>query len=210
MNTTNLIIVFLTSYLIGSIPFGLIIVKLTHKIDIRTIGSGNIGATNVLRAGYPLLAFFTLLYDSLKGAMAVSIFKYVYTFRLFDCPLEVTYTLAGIFVILGHIFPIWLKFKGGKGVATAFGSILVINPIIGIACITTWLIIAILFKYSSLAAIISFILLPFYTYFFDEKITIYTLIISIIILFKHKSNIINLLNKKETKIKFRNKNGSTK
>jgi glycerol-3-phosphate acyltransferase PlsY len=194
-----LIILFLVSYLLGSLPYGLILVKVFKGIDIRTIGSKNIGATNVLRAGYPILAIFTVLFDGLKGALAVLIFKYLYV-QESSIPY---FVIAGMVAMLGHIFPVWLNFKGGKGVATAFGTILAINPILGLLCLLTWLLVAVFSKYSSLSAIISFTALPIFTFFLETQATIYLLVVSLVVLIKHKDNFIRLYKKQETKIKFK-------
>ena len=187
-------------YFFGSIPFAYILPKIFGLGDIRNLGSGNVGATNVLRAGNKLLAIIVLAFDIIKGFAPLFILKNYYHNELS----EIIILFIGSAAILGHIFPIWLKFKGGKGVATYIGFLFAINYIFGIFYIITWLLIALLKKYSSLASITSLVLLPFFVMiFYYEKNLIYLLIlINLIIISKHYSNIYRLINKSETKIKF--------
>ena len=187
-------------YFFGSIPFAYILPKIFGLGDIRNIGSGNVGATNVLRAGNKLLAIIVLAFDIIKGFAPLFILKNYYHNELS----EIIILFIGSTAILGHIFPIWLKFKGGKGVATYIGFLFAINYIFGIIFIITWLLIAFLKKYSSLASITSLVLLPLFVMLFSyEKHVIYLLIlINLIIISKHYSNIYRLINKSETKIKF--------
>mgnify|MGYP001264007775 FL=1 len=187
-------------YFFGSIPFAYILPKIFGLGDIRNIGSGNVGATNVLRAGNKLLAIIVLAFDIIKGFAPLFILKNYYHNELS----EIIILFIGSAAILGHIFPIWLKFKGGKGVATYIGFLFAINYIFGIIFIITWLLIAFLKKYSSLASITSLVLLPLFVMLFSyEKQIIYLLIlINLIIISKHYSNIYRLINKSETKIKF--------
>ena len=187
-------------YFFGSIPFAYILPKIFGLGDIRNLGSGNVGATNVLRAGNKLLAIIVLAFDIIKGFAPLFILKNYYHIELS----EIIILFIGSAAILGHIFPIWLKFKGGKGVATYIGFLFAINYIFGIFYIITWLLIALLKKYSSLASITSLVLLPFFVMiFYYEKNLIYLLIlINLIIISKHYSNIYRLINKSETKIKF--------
>ena len=187
-------------YFFGSIPFAYILLKIFGLGDIRNLGSGNVGATNVLRAGNKLLAIIVLAFDIIKGFAPLFILKNYYHNELS----EIIILFIGSAAILGHIFPIWLKFKGGKGVATYIGFLFAINFIFGIIFIITWLLIAFLKKYSSLASITSLVLLPFFVMiFYYEKNLIYLLIlINLIIISKHYSNIYRLINKSETKIKF--------
>ena len=187
-------------YFFGSIPFAYILPKIFGLGDIRKLGSGNVGATNVLRAGNKLLAIIVLAFDIIKGFAPLFILKNYYHNELS----EIIILFIGSAAILGHIFPIWLKFKGGKGVATYIGFLFAINYIFGIFYIITWLLIALLKKYSSLASITSLVLLPFFVMiFYYEKNLIYLLIlINLIIISKHYSNIYRLINKSETKIKF--------
>jgi glycerol-3-phosphate acyltransferase PlsY len=187
-------------YFFGSIPFAYILPKIFGLGDIRKLGSGNVGATNVLRAGNKLLAIIVLAFDIIKGFAPLFILKNYYHNELS----EIIILFIGSAAILGHIFPIWLKFKGGKGVATYIGFLFAINYIFGIIFIITWLLIAFLKKYSSLASITSLVLLPLFVMLFSyEKQIIYLLIlINLIIISKHYSNIYRLINKSETKIKF--------
>ena len=187
-------------YFFGSIPFAYILPKIFGLGDIRNLGSGNVGATNVLRAGNKLLAIIVLVFDIIKGFAPLFILKNYYHNEL----LEIIILFIGSAAILGHIFPIWLKFKGGKGVATYIGFLFAINYIFGIIFIITWLLIAFLKKYSSLASITSLVLLPLFVMLFSyEKQIIYLLIlINLIIISKHYSNIYRLIHKSETKIKF--------
>ena len=187
-------------YFFGSIPFAYILPKIFGLGDIRNIGSGNVGATNVLRAGNKLLAIIVLAFDIIKGFVPLFVLKNYYHNELS----EIIILFIGSAAILGHIFPIWLKFKGGKGVATYIGFLFAINYIFGIIFIITWLLIAFLKKYSSLASITSLVLLPIFVMLFSyEKQIIYLLIlINLIIISKHYSNIYRLINKSETKIKF--------
>jgi len=187
-------------YFFGSIPFAYILPKIFGLGDIRKLGSGNVGATNVLRAGNKLLAIIVLAFDIIKGFAPRFILKNYYHNELS----EIIILFIGSAAILGHIFPIWLKFKGGKGVATYIGFLFAINYIFGIIFIITWLLIAFLKKYSSLASITSLVLLPLFVMLFSyEKQIIYLLIlINLIIISKHYSNIYRLIHKSETKIKF--------
>jgi len=145
-------------YLFGSIPFGLVLTKLAGLGDIRTIGSGNIGATNVLRTGRKDLALATLLLDGGKGAIAVVFARLI----LSGDTQEPLALLAGLFAVVGHNFPVWLKFKGGKGIATTFGTMIAAVPIAGIMACVTWLAMAAIYRYSSLAALIALALVPAY------------------------------------------------
>jgi acyl phosphate:glycerol-3-phosphate acyltransferase len=146
------VIAALLGYLLGSIPFGLLLTKLAGLGDIRSIGSGNIGATNVLRTGRKDLALATLLLDGGKGAVAVLIARLVS---------EDLTVIAGGAAILGHQFPVWLKFKGGKGVATKLGTLIAVNWMVGIGTCLVWLLVAVVFRYSSLAALIATAASPF-------------------------------------------------
>ena len=189
----NYLIVSIFSYFIGSIPFGLLITKLFKLGDIREIGSGNIGATNVLRTGNKLAAAITLFFDIFKGSLALITTKYFFNDLMF---------LSFIFVYLGHIFPIWLKFKGGKGVATFIGGLLVINLKICILFLFTWLIIAKLFKISSLSALISFLIIFIYSAIFEGRDFVILMSFFLIInFFTHRQNILRLVKGEETKIK---------
>ena len=193
MNYDLLIIFF--SYLCGSIPFGLVISHIFKKDDPRSIGSKNIGATNVLRTSGVMLGLITLILDILKGFIAIKI-----TLMLNSDVIGLSMT----FVIIGHIFPIWLKFKGGKGVATFIGVLLAYNFQLFLLFTFTWLLCALLFKYSSLSAIIALITNLISTIAFDLNY-IYFIIVSFLILTKHFSNIQRLLTGNETKIVLKKK-----
>ena len=189
----DILYVFVYSYILGSVPFGLIITKIFLGKDIRDIGSGNIGTTNVLRTGKKSLASATLLPDILKGYISIII-----AYKYFN---ELIY-LSALICFIGHIFPIWLKFKGGKGVATYLGIILGISFMLGFVFAVTWLLTAIMFRYSSLSSIISSMIVCIYSLYTDNEIQSYFLfIIFIIIIFTHKENITRLKNSKENKIK---------
>ena len=193
MNYDLLIIFF--SYLCGSIPFGLVISYIFKKDDPRSIGSKNIGATNVLRTAGVMLGLITLILDILKGFIAIKI-----TLMLNSDLIGLSMT----FVIIGHIFPLWLKFKGGKGVATFIGVLLAYNFQLFLLFTFTWLLCALLFKYSSLSAIIALITNLISTIAFDLNY-IYFIIVSFLILIKHFSNIQRLLTGNETKIVLKKK-----
>ena len=190
---SDIIYVFVYSYLLGSIPFGLIITKIFLGKDIRKVGSGNIGTTNVLRTGKKSLAAATLLFDVLKGYFSILI-----TYNYFN---DLIY-LSALVCFIAHIFPMWLKFKGGKGVATYLGVILGISLNLGIVFGVTWIVIALIFRYSSLSSILGSMSVWIYSIFFANEIQSYFLFfLFVIIIFTHKENIIRLKNSKETKIK---------
>jgi len=189
----DIVYVFIYSYFLGSVPFGLIITKIFLGKDIRNLGSGNIGTTNVLRTGNKSLAAATLLFDVLKGYISIII-----AYKYFN---ELVY-FSALICFIGHIFPIWLKFKGGKGVATYLGIILGISFMLGVIFGISWILIAVIFRYSSLSSILSPIIVCIYSVFLNNEIQSYLLfIIFVIIIFTHKENIIRLKNSKESKIK---------
>ena len=188
----NLIIVTLYSYFLGSIPFGFILTKIFLKQDIRETGSGNIGATNVLRTGNKFLAILTLVLDFLKGYLTI-----IVTLKYFNDLI----LLSALICLLGHIFSIWLKFKGGKGVATYLGILLALSVNYFLIFIIVWFSILLIFKYSSLSSILSTFGILIYEYFFLENNILSFLFISfIIILYAHRSNILKLISKTETKV----------
>ena len=189
----NLIIVAVYSYLLGSIPFGLVLTKIFLKKDIREIGSGNIGTTNVLRTGKKSLAATTLLLDLLKGYLSV-----VITFHYFQDLIS----YSALLCFVGHIFPIWLKFKGGKGVATYLGVILALSYKFFLIFGVSWLVLTFLFRFASLSSIISTLIIFLYSYFFENNnFSLILFIFLIIILYTHRENIIRLKNSSENKIK---------
>lgn len=192
----HLFIPALLGYLFGAIPFGLLLTKLAGYDDIRNIGSGNIGATNVLRTGNKKLAFVTLLADAGKGAVAVLFIRYLgYG--------ETAAILAGMFAIIGHMFPVWLGFKGGKGVATALGTLLVLELPVGIIACLMWLFMAFVFRYSSLSALVALLATPLTAYFIAEgglALPLACWVIAALVWYRHKANIDRLLEGREPKI----------
>ena len=191
--TFEIFLVFFFSYLSGSIPSGLILTKLFLNKDIRDVGSKNIGATNVLRTGNKFIAILTLILDIIKGVLPVIITSFYF--------IDLIY-LSGLMAFLGHIFPIWLKFKGGKGVATYLGIILALSLKLGFIFCLSWIVIALLTRYSSLSSIVSTFLIFLISFFeVNFELNSYLFITFVIILYTHKQNIIRLKNKTEDKIK---------
>ena len=188
----NLIIVAVYSYLLGSIPFGLVLTKIFLKKDIREIGSGNIGTTNVLRTGKKSLAVATLMLDLLKGYFSIII-----TFTYFESLIS----YSALICFIGHIFPVWLKFKGGKGVATYLGVILALSYKFFLIFGVTWLVLSFLFRYASLSSIISSLIVFVCSYFFNYNFSLILFIFFIIIFYTHRENIVRLKNSEESKIK---------
>ena len=186
------LIIALGTYLIGSIPFGFLLTKLFLNKDIRDIGSGNIGATNVLRTGNKLIGFTTLLLDISKAVLPVIFIKFNYQDYIY---------IASLSVFLGHVFPVWLKFKGGKGVATYVGILLSINLIYGLVFIISWIIIFLLSRYSSLSSIIASLSVPVYLLVFENFNSIFFGILFILIFYTHRENVKRLKNKEESKTK---------
>ena len=186
------LIVGIISYLMGSIPFGLILTKIFLKKDIREIGSGNIGTTNVLRTGKKSLAVATLVLDLLKGYFSIII-----TFTYF----ENLISYSALICFIGHIFPVWLKFKGGKGVATYLGVILALSYKFFLIFGITWLVLSFLFRYASLSSIISSLIVFVYSYFFINNFSLILFIFFVIIIYTHRENIVRLKNSEESKIK---------
>ena len=181
------------AYLAGSIPFGLILVNITGAGNLREIGSGNIGATNVLRTGHKNIAIATLILDCGKGGVTVTVAQW---YGLDHA------VIAGVCSVVGHIFPIWLKFRGGKGVATVLGVLLAIAWQVGLTAIATWLIIAAIFRYSSLAAILALTLSTVYAWYLpDTNVSIMTTLIAGLSILRHKENMWRLIKGKESKIK---------
>ena len=189
----ELFIIGIISYLMGSIPFGLILTKIFLKKDIREIGSGNIGATNALRTGNKLIGYSTLMLDVLKAVIPVLYVKINFS--------DVVY-ISALCAFIGHVFPVWLKFKGGKGVATYVGILFSLNIIFGLVFGICWLIIFFISKYSSLASLIGSLSIPVYILILEglENVFFYV-IMFILIFFTHRENIKRLKNKEETKTK---------
>ena len=189
----ELILIISCSYLMGSIPFGYLLTKIFLKIDIRDIGSGNIGATNALRTGNKLIGYSTLTLDMLKAVLPVIFIKFNYPEYIY---------VSSLSVFIGHVFPLWLKFKGGKGVATYVGILFCINILFGLLFISTWLILYFIFKYSSLSSLLAALSIPAYILFFlSGQNIIFFLIMFVLIFYTHKENVKRLINKEESKTK---------
>ena len=204
LNYLVLVSIIVFGYFLGSIPFGLILTKISGLGDIRKIGSGNIGATNVLRTGNKKIALFTLLLDGGKGAVAIylitiilpKVFDYnFYVVEFYQCTVAIS-------AVVGHCFPIWLRFKGGKGVATGFGVILSLNLNIGIVALLIWVLIAKVFKISSMSALIAYFLIPILMFYYETEFIYFlsSFIISLICFVQHRENIKRLINRSEPKI----------
>ena len=189
----DIIIIISYSYLLGSIPFGLIYSKIAGLGDVRNIGSGNIGATNVLRTGNKQVAAYTLLSDISKGSIAVLI-----TNKFFS-----EYALLSFLIVyLGHIFPIWLKFKGGKGVATFIAGILIINYVLCLVFLITWAVVAKVFKISSLSAIVGFIVTLLTAFvLYDQNLSLLMFFFTVFSIYTHRDNIKRIVSGEESKIK---------
>ena len=189
----NILIIGSICYLLGSIPFGFILTKIFLKKDIREIGSGNIGATNALRTGNKFIGYTTLFFDIMKAVVPIIYIKINFPEFLY---------VTSLCVFLGHVFPIWLKFKGGKGVATYVGILFALNIYFSLIFIISWLITFVLTKFSSLSSLIATLSIPVYLLIisqFDQ--IIFFIIMFILIFFTHRENIKRLKNKEETKTK---------
>jgi len=185
-------LIILTSYLLGSIPFGFLLTKIILKKDIREIGSGNIGATNVLRTGNKIIGYSTLILDILKAVIPILFIKMQFPEFIF---------ISSLAVFLGHVFPIWLKFNGGKGVATYVGILFCINYILGFFFIATWLVVFFISKYSSLSSLLASLIIPIYYFFIDTENYYFFIIMFILIFYTHRENIKRLKNNTESKTK---------
>ena len=185
-------IIALGSYLLGSIPFGFILAKIFLKKDIRDIGSGNIGATNALRTGSKFLGYATLILDITKAILPVLYVKFNYPDYIY---------IAALSTFLGHVFPIWLKFKGGKGVATYVGILFSINLILGLVFIVSWAVTFLISKYSSLSSLIASLIVPVYLIIFENYNSIFFIIMFVLIFYTHRENVKRLKNKEEGKTK---------
>ena len=189
----------LCGYLAGSIPFGLVLTRLAGLEDIRKIGSGNIGATNVLRTGRKDLALLTVIFDACKAGLVALLFQ-----DIFDN--EVLGLTAGTMAIIGHNFPIWLHFKGGKGVASTLGLMVFMTPIAGWLTVLTWLAMAFIKKYSSLSALTALALAPIYAWIFNPGPAVwFYLALTVLSFYRHRGNIQRLWNGTETKIDLKKK-----
>ena len=186
------IVTALISYLFGSIPFGYLFTKILLKKDIRNVGSGNIGATNVLRTGNKSLGYLTLILDISKAVVPVIYIKFNYP--------DLVY-ISALCAFLGHLFPIWLKFKGGKGVATFVGILISINIYYALVFGTIWILTFLISKYSSLSSLFASISIPIYLAIINQGNIIFFIIMFVLIFYTHRENIKRLINKEETKSK---------
>lgn len=210
--TLNLLLCAFGGYLAGSIPFGLVLCYLAGYGDIRKIGSGNIGATNVLRTGNKTLALLTVLLDAFKAGLAAYAARHILpdtalSFAGINTSLNVVGSLiAGSFGVIGHNFPIWLKFKGGKGVSSAFGFILMTQWPVALIALAVWLIMAFTFRYSSLSALTAAVSMPIVAFLLCPPVyaAFYT-IIALLVIVRHHANIVRLINGTESKISFKKK-----
>ena len=186
-------IIIIISYFAGSIPFGLLLTKIFLKKDIRSIGSGNIGATNALRTGNKKIGYSTLILDILKALIPLIFIKLFYVEYIY---------ISSLCVFLGHVFPIWLKFKGGKGVATYVGILCCLNIYLGISFGIVWLISFFIFKYSSLSSLLGSLSIPIVNFFIlKEDVIFFFIIMFVLIFYTHRENIKRLLNRSESKTK---------
>lgn len=200
LSLTSCLVASLIGYGLGATPFGLILTRIFGGMDIRTIGSGNIGATNVLRTGRKDLAFATLLLDGGKGGLAVILVS-----ALMQPDMG---AIAGLAAVIGHCFPVWLRFQGGKGVATAIATIVAIHLVTGLFMIGCWLVVALIFRISSLAAILSFVAMAVYGTLYAglSELQIGVIwVISALSILRHHQNIKQLLKGEESRISFRKK-----
>ena len=189
----DLVLVVFLSYLMGSIPFGYLLTKIFLKKDIRNIGSGNIGATNALRTGNKMIGYSTLCLDILKAVIPL-------LFINFNLP-DIIY-ISSLCIFLGHVFPIWLKFKGGKGVATFVGILFCLNYILGFVFIISWFSIFLIFKFSSLSSIVASFVIPiFHVFYFNNNNYYFFIILFILIFYTHRENVKRLINNTESKTK---------
>ena len=189
----ELVLIVFICYFAGSIPFGLILTKIFLKKDIRKIGSGNIGATNVLRTGNKFVGYLTLILDILKAVIPIIFVKIYFTEYLY---------IASLCVFLGHVFPVWLKFSGGKGVATYVGILCCINIYLGFAFGIVWLITFLMFKYSSLSSLLGSLSIPIINFLIlKEEVIFFFIIMFVLIFYTHRANIKRLLNRSESKTK---------
>ena len=187
------------AYLLGSLSFAVIVSRAMRLDDPRSYGSGNPGATNVLRSGNKVAAILTLLLDALKGVAAVLFARWLADRLGYG---EATIALAGLAAFLGHLYPVFFRFQGGKGVATAAGVLLALNPWVGLASLGTWLVIALATRYSSLAALVTALLAPVYVYLLhgDARRVVAVAVMSVLLIWRHRANISKLLNGTESKL----------
>jgi len=199
-NPALLLLAALVGYLLGSVPFGMVMARLFGLGDLRAIGSGNIGATNVLRTGNKLAAFLTLVLDAGKGGIAVLLMRALLA--------EDAALLAGVAAFIGHLFPVWLGFKGGKGVATFLGTMLALAPLVGVAACLTWLAVAAVTRYSSLSALVAAVSGPVWAWVLGapQAIVVCALLAALIVE-RHKANISRLIAGTEPRIGRKGKAG---
>ena len=189
----ELFLIILVSYLFGSIPFGLLLTKIFLKKDIREIGSGNIGATNVLRAGNKILGYSTLVLDILKAVLPILYIKFFMNDYLY---------ISALSIFIGHVFPVWLKFKGGKGVASYLGILCCLDIFTALIFGVVWISIFILFKFSSLSSLLASLTIPIFYFFYNSNSDYYFyFMMFILIFFTHRENIKRLRNNTESKSK---------
>ncbi len=193
MLNIDLFLVILISYLFGSIPFGLLLTKIFLKKDIREIGSGNIGATNVLRAGNKVLGYSTLVLDILKAVLPILYIKFFMNDYLY---------ISALSIFIGHVFPIWLKFKGGKGVASYVGILCCLDILSALIFGVVWIFVFVLFKFSSLSSLLASLTIPIFHFFYNSNSEYYFyFMMFILIFFTHRENIKRLRNNTESKSK---------
>ena len=189
----ELFLIIIVSYLFGSIPFGLLLTKIFLKKDIREIGSGNIGATNVLRAGNKILGYSTLVLDILKAVLPILYIKFFMNDYLY---------ISALSIFIGHVFPIWLKFKGGKGVASYLGILFCLDIVTALIFGVVWISVFILFKFSSLSSLLASLTIPIFHFFYNSNSDYYFyFMMFILIFFTHRENIKRLRNNTESKSK---------
>ena len=198
-------ILVVAAYLLGSIPTGYLLMRLIRKEDIRAVGSGNIGATNVLRSGGKGLGALTFLLDMGKGCASVGLGALLWWLLLPRAPLRSIEALAALCAVLGHLFPVWLGFKGGKGVATSGGILLAYAWPVGLAAAASWLLVAVVTRYSSLAALVACVLAPVYAWLLTREFQPTEIVgfLSLVVILRHHANIRRLLRGEEGKIKLR-------
>ena len=199
------LVIVVTAYLLGSIPTGYLLMRLIHKQDIRAVGSGNIGATNVLRSGGKGLGALTFLFDMGKGCASVGLGALLWWMLHIPAPIRSAEALAALCAVLGHLFPVWLHFRGGKGVATGFGVFLVAAPLAALAAISVFIVVLLLSRYVSLASVLGAAAFPFFAYYLVHGdrpafyVAVQAIVASLIIL-KHHQNIRRLLAGTESKL----------
>ena len=191
-----LVSILVSAYLLGSIPFGLLLTRAAKLGDIRSIGSGNIGATNVMRTGNKMLGVLTLLMDTSKGFLAIEIAKWQH--------MDAILPFVGLLAVVGHIFPVWLRFKGGKGVATTIGVLLGLDWVLGLIVCALWLLVFLLVRISSLASMLSIVYSTAFAYLLGrEEMSLLSMIFSVLIVFTHRHNIQRLLQGSEHNFKLK-------